>query len=158
MTDQALDIFKLGLLALLYLFFARVLWAVWSEVRPPAEIRQGSEPTPTPAAGAARSGPQVRRGAPTRLVVLEPKELKGRQFAIAHGLGIGREPDNTIVIQDDKFVSSHHLKVLVHDGQIVVQDLGSTNGTILNGARLVGERPLRNGDRIQVGFTVLEAR
>ena len=44
MTDQALDILKLVLLALLYLFFARVLWAVWSEVRQPVNARQTSEP------------------------------------------------------------------------------------------------------------------
>ena len=41
MTDQVLDILKLVLLALLYLFFARVLWAVWSEVRQPADARAG---------------------------------------------------------------------------------------------------------------------
>ena len=62
MTDQALDILKLVLLALLYLFFARVLWAVWSEVRQPVNARQTSEPplaSSTPAAGAPAPG---RRG------------------------------------------------------------------------------------------------
>ena len=171
MTDQALDILKLVLLALLYLFFARVLWAVWSEVRPPAaNARHSMEAplaSPTPAAGTPTPGRRSvkepkpakgRRGTPARLVVLEPKERRGTSFAITNGLGIGREPDNAIVILDDAYISGHHVKLTVADGRVLVDDLASKNGTYLNGSRLSRQQALHVGDRIQVGYTVLEAQ
>lgn len=168
MTDQALDILKLVLLALLYLFFARVLWAVWSEVRHPANARQTVDapvPAPTPAAGApvpargrAPKPPKGRRGTPARLVILEPKERRGTTFAITHGLSIGREPDNAIEILGDAYISGHHVKLSVADGRVLIDDLASKNGTYLNGARLTQQRQLHTGDRIQVGYTVLEAQ
>jgi hypothetical protein len=170
MTDQALDILKLVLLALLYLFFARVLWAVWSEVRPPANARHSMEPplaSPTPAAGTPAPGrrdvketkpPKGRRGTPARLVVLEPKERRGTTFAITNGLGIGREADNAIVILDDAYISGYHAKFTVASGRVLLDDLTSKNGTYLNGARLFEQHSVHVGDRIQVGYTVLEAQ
>ena len=170
MTDQALDILKLVLLALLYLFFARVLWAVWSEVRQPVNARQVADSpvaAPTPAVGAPVPGrrsvkeakpPKGRRGTPARLVVLEPKERRGTTFAITNGLGVGREADNTIVIVDDAYISAHHVKITVADGHVLIDDLNSKNGTYLNGARLAQQHHLHTGDRIQVGYTVLEAQ
>jgi pSer/pThr/pTyr-binding forkhead associated (FHA) protein len=171
MTDQVLDVLKLVLLALLYLFFARVLWAVWSEVRQPANARQGidtpvpSIPSPTPADGiaapAGRRQPKPakgRGGTPARLVILEPKERRGTSFAITGTVGIGRESDNTIVITDDAYISSRHASVGTADGRVVVDDLGSRNGTYLNGAKLTKRHTLHTGDRIQIGYTVLEAQ
>ncbi|HWL41831.1 MAG TPA: FHA domain-containing protein [Ilumatobacter sp.] len=174
MTDQVLDIFKLALLALLYLFFARVLWAVWSEVRQPTNPRI-VHPAPTPAPHAARGAssatlgkrtpkpPKGRRGQPGRLVIIEPKERKGTVFAIGPaGVAIGREQGNTVVIEGDAFVSGLHAKVsALADGgavRVVVDDLGSKNGTYLNGVRLSGQQTVAAGDRIQVGYTVLEAQ
>jgi len=167
MTDQVLDVLKLVLLALLYVFFARVLWAVWSEVRRPVNVR--AEGTAQPAASPPPAMPTVegrravkpargRGGTPARLVVLEPKERRGTAFAIGERIGIGRETDNTVVISDDAFISSHHAAVSTHDGGIVVEDLDSRNGTYLNGIRLAQRQPVSTGDRIQVGYTVLEAQ
>ena len=165
MTDQVLDVLKLVLLALLYVFFARVLWAVWSEVRQPANARLDGAPAPTPSGGVA--APAGRRdvkpargrgGVPARLVILEPKERRGTAFAIGERLGIGRETDNALVIGDDAFISSHHAAVMPHDGQVVVEDLDSRNGTFLNGAKLTQRQTVHRGDRIQVGYTVLEAQ
>jgi pSer/pThr/pTyr-binding forkhead associated (FHA) protein len=170
MTDQILDILKLVLLALLYLFFARVLWAVWSEVRQPIDTRgtidyQPPTPAPPPAANptpvpAKRATKPVkgRGGTPARLVVLEPKERRGAAFAIGTGIGIGRESGNAILITDDTFISGHHARVAAADGFVVVDDLGSRNGTYLNGNRITQRRTVHVGDRIQVGYTVLEAQ
>ena len=174
MTDQVLDIFKLALLALLYLFFARVLWAVWSEVRQPGTTRVvHPAPTPAPPVGRGASSatlgkragkaPKGRRGQPARLVILEPKDRKGTAFAIGPtGVSIGREPGNTVIIEADAFVSGHHAKVnaLPEAGgvRVVVDDLGSKNGTFVNGIRITGQQTIATGDRIQVGYTVLEAQ
>lgn len=174
MTDQVLDILKLALLAMLYLFFARVLWAVWSEVRQPSHPRvMQPAPTPQPAGGRGTSTatlgrrapkpPKGRRGQPGRLVILEPKERKGTAFAIGPGgVSIGREPGNTVIIEGDAFVSGHHAKVsaIADNGgaRVVVDDLGSKNGTFVNGIRVSAQQTIATGDRIQVGFTVLEAQ
>lgn len=171
MTDQALDILKLVLLALLYLFFARVLWAVWSEVRNPANVRGSGSPqfratasaNADPTLGAATEGrntkPARGRGdRPARLTVLEPKERRGTVFAVSGFVTIGREPDNTIQILGDSYISSHHARVSVAGEHVVLDDLGSTNGTFLNGSRVIEQRSVHIGDRIQVGYTVLEAQ
>jgi pSer/pThr/pTyr-binding forkhead associated (FHA) protein len=166
MTDQVLDILKLVLLALLYLFFARVLWAVWSEVRQPADARTATEYAPAAAPSPAlepsgRREPRPgkgRGGTPARLVVLEPKERRGTAYAIAGVVSIGRDDGNTIRITDDSYISGHHATVSPAAGHVVVDDLGSRNGTYLNGARISMQRTVQTGDRIQIGYTVLEAQ
>ncbi len=169
MTDQVLNILKFVLLGLLYLFFARVLWAVWSEVRipsrrpVPATQRGGNQRTtaPRPApqrAAAGRKGKQQARQRASRLVVLEPRSRRGLTVTIAGEITLGREPDCTISIDDDAYVSSLHLRVFDYEGQPMVEDLGSTNGTFHNGVKLTGAKLLHPGDRIQVGTTVIEAQ
>jgi pSer/pThr/pTyr-binding forkhead associated (FHA) protein len=168
MTDQVLDILKLVLLALLYLFFARVLWAVWSEVRQP-EARAAADRAAsdgTPAAGAnwrANAAPakpaRGKRGTPARLVVIEPKERSGTVYPIGtEPIRIGREETNTIVIGHDPYVSGLHATVSAVAGGVVIDDVASKNGTYVNGARLLRQRELAIGDRIQIGATVLEAQ
>ena len=168
MTDQALDILKLVLLGLLYLFFARVLWAVWSEVRsansrataaplPPVDDRAATVAAETATQG-RRKPPKGRAGRVARLVIVEPKARRGQAFPLGHEITVGRDPSSTVVIEGDTFVSSTHLRIYDVDGQAMVEDLGSTNGSFHNGNRLVGSRLLHPGDRVQVGYTVLEAQ
>lgn len=182
MSDQALNVLKLTLLGLMYLFFLRVLWAVWSEVRTPparqvASARQAAStaapsaaattPTPRPAAapapaaaptGRAKRPAKGRRGRAARLVVLEPRHRRGLAVALDGEITLGRDEHCTISIQDDSYVSNRHLRVYDLDGQPMVEDLGSTNGTFHNGNRLHGSKLLHQGDRIQVGTTVIEAQ
>ena len=174
MTDQVLDILKLVLLALVYLFFARVLWAVWSEVRQPdARTTTDHQPTAqpvaaegTPAAGVgwrtnAKPAKPARGsgGRPARLTVLEPKELRGNAYVIGEqAITVGREPTNTIVIADDAYVSGHHATIAFVGGNVVIDDVVSKNGTYVNGSRISEQRMLHIGDRIQIGATILEAQ
>jgi pSer/pThr/pTyr-binding forkhead associated (FHA) protein len=164
MTDQVLNLLKFVLLGLLYLFFARVLWAVWSEVRTPTRRPVATGPRPAaPAPRPAAPSPSRRtkkqtKGRAQRLVVLEPRSRRGLTVALTSDVTLGREPGCTITIDDDAYVSQLHLRVFDHDGQPMVEDLGSTNGTFHNGAKLVGAKLLHPGDRIQVGTTVIEAQ
>jgi pSer/pThr/pTyr-binding forkhead associated (FHA) protein len=164
MTDQVLNLLKFVLLGLLYLFFARVLWAVWSEVRTPTRrpVATGprpAAPAPRPAAPSpSRRSKKQTKGRAQRLVVLEPRSRRGLTVALTSDVTLGREPGCTITIDDDAYVSQLHLRVFDHDGQPMVEDLGSTNGTFHNGAKLVGAKLLHPGDRIQVGTTVIEAQ
>lgn len=147
MTDQLLNALKLLLLGLMYLFFGRVLWAVWSEVRTPVAINGPGRP----------SRKKIARGA-ISFVVIEPKEHRGSTYNLSNVLNIGRVEDNDIVITDDSFISSHHARIEVRPEGVWVVDLQSTNGSFVNGQRLASERSVRKGDRIQVGSTVLEMR
>ena len=154
MTDALLNALKLILLALIYLFFGRVLWAVWSEVRTPVmpAARVGGS-------GASRSRPKKSAGKGVPLfVVIEPKQHRGATYTLSSVLAIGRLEDNDIVIDDDSFISSHHARIEIRPEGAWVMDLGSTNGCFVNGQRVADERSVRKGDRIQVGSTVLEMR
>jgi pSer/pThr/pTyr-binding forkhead associated (FHA) protein len=183
MTDQVLTILKFVLLGLLYLFFARVLWAVWSEVRTPSRRpmvgapRQSSPPpagqtTPmgrpaaavdatvasAPSRKASKKASKRQRGRATRLVVLEPRSRRGATIALGGDIVLGRDPTSTIVIDDDAYISQRHLRFYEYDGQPMVEDLGSTNGTFHNGSKLIGSKLLHPGDRVQAGTIVIEAQ
>jgi hypothetical protein len=157
MTDQVLNVLKLLLLALIYLFFARVLWAVWSEVRTPVMPSGGVAGKSGVRGARGGRGRGAPKGVPT-FVVIEPKQHRGRTYTLSSVLAIGRLEDNDIVITDDSFISSHHARIEVRPEGTWVVDLNSTNGSFVNGQRLTGERSVRKGDRIQVGSTVLEMR
>lgn len=73
-----------------------------------------------------------------------------RSFRLESGpISIGRSPDNDVTL-DDRRVSRHHADLVQSEGRWVVHDLGSTNGTALNG-RLIRQGPLRDGDRLSFG-------
>ena len=91
-------------------------------------------------------------------MILEPKARRGMTVALEGEVTLGREPGCTITIDDDAYVSQLHLRIYDYEGQPMVEDLGSTNGTFHNGSKLVGSRLLHPGDRIQVGTTVIEAQ
>ena len=150
MSDGVLTILKFCLLALLYLFLARVVWAVVSELRG-APVVTAPPPEPAPARAPAKA-----RKSSWRLVVVEPPATSGRVFEINGELTIGRAAGCGVSIPDDTFVSNMHARVYERDGDVYIEDLGSTNGTQVNGAALGAATKLRKGDRIQAGQTVLE--
>jgi pSer/pThr/pTyr-binding forkhead associated (FHA) protein len=86
---------------------------------------------------------------PKLVLLFEGRVLKETAVSHTAAVTIGRLPDNTIVI-DNPAVSSHHVRIAREGPQFVVEDLGSTNGTFVNGAK-VTKRALRHGDTILVG-------
>jgi predicted component of type VI protein secretion system len=86
---------------------------------------------------------------PKLVLLFEGRVLKETAVSHTAAVTIGRLPDNTIVI-DNPAVSSHHLRIAREGPQFVVEDLESTNGTFVNGAK-VTKRALRHGDTILVG-------
>lgn len=157
MSEGVLTILKFCLLALLYLFVARVVWVVASEMR-----------TDTATAAVGRRGARPDRERPPdqpagrprgwRLEVMEPAAARGGTFEIAGEVTIGRAGGCGIPLPDDTFVSHLHARVFERNGEVWVEDLGSTNGTFVNGHQLTEAVRLRKGDRVQAGSTVLEAR
>ncbi len=175
MSEQLLTILKFCLLALIYLFFFRVLRAVWAEITPPKAVPL---PVPVPARGRARPGkppkrPKAPRGGaarapaparpprapmalPTgRLVVVDPPESRGLTYQLADEVSVGRAAGCQVMVEDT-FVSQVHARVFRREGNYLVEDLGSTNGTYLNQKKVSGAMIMQRGDRLRVGNTVLE--
>ena len=163
MSEQLLNILKLCLLALIYLFLVRVVRAVWAEVAVPAPADAGRRPrrrgaTVAPAMPApAPARGRKTRGTPTELVAVEPPDQVGRRYPLGDEITVGRAAGCQVTV-DDTYVSQLHARVFTRDGQLMVEDLGSTNGTYLNRVKVAGPMVMQKGDRLQVGNTVLEAR
>jgi DNA-binding NtrC family response regulator/pSer/pThr/pTyr-binding forkhead associated (FHA) protein len=79
----------------------------------------------------------------------------GLRFEIQAEATIGRSPSCEIPLPEDDHVSRRHARFFVQEGQVHLADLGSRNGTSVNGERISGEVPLHPGDRVQVGKTTV---
>jgi pSer/pThr/pTyr-binding forkhead associated (FHA) protein len=140
---------KIAFLVLLYLFIWRIVRTAASDMRLPQEsfiLR--------PALAGGAIGQAIRPG---RLVVvhsdvLEPGELYELQAA---PLTIGRAGQNDVSIDGDEFASARHVRVEPRRDGVWVHDLGSTNGTHVNGVRIDRPRKLATGDVLRVGETEL---
>jgi hypothetical protein len=150
--DQLLNLLKLFLLLLLYLFFLRVLRAVWTEVNPPKVVEAPPKPKRD---RASRRATGTRKHGPLALRLVAPPELKGRSFPLGEEVTVGRAAGCHVTI-DDTYASQLHARVFLRDGQVFVEDLGSTNGTYLNRRKVTGPMQLQRGDKLQIGNTVLE--
>ena len=134
MIDVVLLAGRLLLLALLYLFLF-------------AAVRAGI---------GLVAGQRVKsRGAWTVKIVQGPRELLNVTVPITGPVVIGRSPGADIVLGDD-FVSGRHARVAPQGDSAIDEDLGSTNGTVLNGAPLKQVTVLRVGDTIDIGATRLK--
>lgn len=165
MSEQLLTVLKFCLLALLYLFFLRVLRAVWTEIDPPKVVTSPAGPT-TGRRRSRRSGraatavghrSRSSANAPGRLVVVEPAERSGSSFELGPEETVGRSAGCSIVF-DERYVSQVHARFFRRGDTVFVEDLGSTNGTWINGSRAIGQMPVRPADRIQIGNLIMEAR
>jgi pSer/pThr/pTyr-binding forkhead associated (FHA) protein len=148
--DQLLNLLKIFLLLLLYLFFLRVLRAVWAEVNPPKLVEAPAKPRREKATRPAKG-----KHAPPVLRLVAPAELKGRTYPLGEEVTVGRAAGCQVTI-DDTYASQLHARVFQREGQIYVEDLGSTNGTYLNRRKVTGPMQVQRGDKLQIGNTVLE--
>ncbi|MCS0635237.1 FHA domain-containing protein [Streptomyces sp. LP05-1] len=168
MSELTLTVMRLGFLAVLWLFVIVAVQVIRSDLFGTRVTQRGSRReaprAQQPARGASappqqrqQSGRQ-RRGAPTKLVVSEGS-LTGTTVALqGQTITLGRAHDSTIVLDDD-YASSRHARIYPdRDGQWIVEDLGSTNGTYLDRTRLTTPTPIPLGAPIRIGKTVIELR
>ena len=113
---------------------------------------------PQYAVNVPQRGRAAKKAAVSQLVIAQPRVRRGASFALGQEITIGRTDACTVTIPDDSFVSQLHARVYVIEGAAVAEDLGSTNGTYLNGKRLAAPMQLVKGDRLQVGNTIFEAQ
>jgi len=157
--DPVQALLKYVLLALLYLFMLRVIRAVWVETRQPAPSSQLQEPG-SPRSYEATHVHSAFTATPglEKLVGLSPAGVKDREFPLGAELTVGRAPGCAVLLDGDSFVSQLHARVFRRDGGLFVEDLGSTNGTFLNGVKVTAPVSIAKGDKIQFGKSVLEVR
>lgn len=176
MSELTLTVMRLGFLAVLWLFVIVAVQVIRSDLfgtrvtqrvssarraeapgrqQPPPQRQQQQQqrpaPTPPPAA-------RPRRGVPTHLVITQGS-LAGTTVALqGQTITLGRAHDSTIVLDDD-YASSRHARIYPdQNGQWIVEDLNSTNGTYLGNNRLTSPTPLAPGSPVRIGRTVIELR
>jgi hypothetical protein len=150
-VDTALLILKIAFLVLLYLFIWRIVRTASRDLRLPQE---SFILAPSRESGVATARPPVHSG---RLVVVKSDELEeGTDFELDSAqLTVGRGGQNDVALRSDDYASARHARFEPRQDGVWVQDLGSTNGTYLNGARLERPRRLTHGDVVRVGETDL---
>ena len=147
--ESVLLALKIAFLVLLYLFVWRIVRTAATDLRLPQEsfiLR--------PALAGGAIGQAIHSG---RLVVLHSDALEqGDEFELeASALTIGRSRRNTVSIDGDEFASARHVRIEPRRDGVWVHDLGSTNGTHVNGVRIDRPRKLVTGDVVRVGETEL---
>jgi FHA domain-containing protein len=160
MNTLTLYLIRLAFLAVLWLFVIAAVGVVRTDLFGPSlsarqqrrqrkaqRVRAPKPPRP------ARPG----RGVPQRLLITGGS-LAGTSIGLAdQQITIGRANDATLVLQDD-YASSRHARLFPQDGQWIVEDLGSTNGTYLDRQKVTQPTPVPPGVPIRIGKTVLELR
>jgi pSer/pThr/pTyr-binding forkhead associated (FHA) protein len=147
-VDEVLLVLKIAFLVLLYLFIWRIVRTASRDLRLPQE----SFILAPSSAGVQAARPGPRTG---RLVVVKSPDLsEGEDFELDSAqLTIGRGRQNDITMPTDEYASARHARFEPRQDGVWVQDLGSTNGTYLNGTRLDRPRRLTQGDIVRVGET-----
>lgn len=145
-VDGVLLALKIAFLLLLYLFIWRIVRAASREMRAPQDSF-------VLAPMAERHEKRAPR--PGTLVVMTSADLEeGQRVALTHEqLTVGRGPLNDLQLDQDDFASGRHALIDPRRDGIWVEDLGSTNGTFVNGVRLTTSRRLAPGDVLRIGET-----
>jgi hypothetical protein len=123
------------------LFFLRVLRVVMVEVRPPDDD--------------GRVGRKSRRGQAMGLQFIEPLDREGERIDVEGTLTVGRNSECDLPLSDT-YLSSRHARFLIDEGDLVLEDLGSTNGSYVNQVLIDEPTVLRRGDIVQVGGVLFE--
>jgi pSer/pThr/pTyr-binding forkhead associated (FHA) protein len=160
MNALTLTLIRLAFLAVLWLFVIAAVGVVRTDLFGPTVSGRQQRRQQKAQRGRAQRPPRTGRtprGGPQRLMVTGGS-LAGTSIGLAdQQITIGRATDATLVLSDD-YASSRHARLFPQDGQWIVEDLGSTNGTYLDRQKVTQPTPVPAGVPIRIGKTVLELR
>lgn len=156
-AEIVVQAFRFGFLILLWLFIYAAFRVVKADLFGSGPVRvspvQRRGPAAPPKDRGRRKGPR-----PPRQLVVTGGSLTGTRITLGTApILVGRADDSTVVLTDD-FASSRHARLTNRDGDWYVEDLGSTNGTYLDRAKVSGPTLIPPGAPIRIGKTVLELR
>jgi pSer/pThr/pTyr-binding forkhead associated (FHA) protein len=162
MNALTLTLIKLAFLAVLWLFVIAAVGVVRTDLFGPArrrraQARKARAQRPAAPPPPVRRAPRGGRSMPHQMVVTAGA-LAGATIDLTDAqITIGRADDATLVLTDD-YASTRHARLFPQDGQWLVEDLGSTNGTYLDRQKVTRPTPVPVGVPIRIGKTVLELR
>lgn len=136
MPDLILAILRIIFLGLVYLFVWQVARAIGSHI-----------------GISVRRKRQVGR----RILFVRSDSQQGREYEVNDVMVMGRSEETDVVL-DDPYASEFHLRFVAREDGLMLHDLGSTNGSYVNGRRISAPTELRRGDTVQVGKTVMEIK
>ena len=136
MPDVILTLLRIIFLGLVYLFVWQIARAIGSHLG--ISVRR-----------------KRRQG--TKVLFVRSENQQGTEIEVTDVTVLGRSDESDLVL-DDPYASDFHMRLVAQEEGITLHDLGSTNGTYVNGRRVTAPTALRRGDTIQVGKTVLEVR
>lgn len=152
-VEELLLVLKIAFLVLLYLFIWRIVRSASRDIISPNEsfvIGPGQVP------GLGTDGPAARLTDGRLVVVKSPTLRKGAEHRLnGVPLSVGRSSSNDIELEGDGFASARHARFDPRPDGVWLEDVGSTNGTFVNGIRLERPRKLAPGDVVRVGETDL---
>ncbi|MCI0686724.1 MAG: FHA domain-containing protein [Sporichthyaceae bacterium] len=159
MSELTLTLIRLGFLAVLWMFVLTAISVMRSDIFGTRAVqRRAAQPRGKAAPRPAAKPAKVKKGVPGKVVV-----TAGGQSGVSVPLGstpvtIGRAQGSTIVLDDDYASGQHARLVPGLDGQWMVEDLRSTNGTYLDGRKIASPTAVAIGNKIRIGKTVIELR
>ena len=146
-VDEALIALKIAFIVLLYLFIWRIVRSASRELRS-APVAESVILNPTDATSLGLA-PVAR----ARLIVIKSPALEvGEEIPVdSMPVGVGRGGQNEVPLDGDEFASAEHARFEARRDGLWVEDVGSTNGTFVNGSQVDGLAPIAFGDEIQIG-------
>jgi pSer/pThr/pTyr-binding forkhead associated (FHA) protein len=135
---------KILFLALLYLFIARAIRIIYLDMVGVRATRSATKQSSKRAWGSPKQLAVTEPGSGTRMIPLEPETTIGK--------------DGATVPLADTYASTRHARIWRSEDGWMIEDLGSTNGTIVNKAKVLAPQPLKVGDEIRIGKTTIEVR
>jgi pSer/pThr/pTyr-binding forkhead associated (FHA) protein len=136
MPDLILALLRIIFLGLVYLFVWQIARAIGSHLG--ISVRR-------------------RRREGSRVLIVKSDTDAGKEVEVSNVTVMGRSEEADVTLADP-YASDFHMRLVAGESGITLHDLGSTNGTYVNGRRVTAPTPLRRGDNIQVGKTVMEVR
>lgn len=154
MGELTLNLLRLGVVVLLWVFVFSVVGALRGDLYGTRVLSRNAGPARS---RESRAETRQRRNSPTHLVVTEGR-LRGTSVPLHEsGVLIGRNPECSLVLTDD-YASGRHLRIYPGADAWYADDLGSTNGTVVDGEEIGTGARLDPGAQIRIGQTVIELR
>ncbi len=156
MSEIALTVLKVLFLALLWLFIFSAVSVIRTDLfgkTVPAPDQPEARELESPAPPSRRS--RKPRGEPRVLTIVQGQQ-SGEAAELTPGLVlIGRSADCQLILDDD-YVSTRHARVVAGESGLYIEDLGSTNGTYVNGSRITAPTAISLSDTLRIGKTILK--
>jgi hypothetical protein len=159
LPEIVLNVARYGFLVLLWIFVFTVVGVIRRDLFSGSRANRLVAAPRGVGAGPAGSRPaKVKRGRAAHNLIVTEGALAGTRLTLGEQpISIGRAEDSTLVITDD-YASARHARLVPRNGQWFVEDLGSTNGTYLDRAKVTAPTPVPLGVPIRIGRTSIELR